>query len=229
LKRKSSFFDSALGSVMPLFHHPKHFDSAAFEVGHITFGWATLESAIGDLNSHLMGLEGRSANADILNGNMDIRAKIGTAKGLAFLYHFDKDWLHTTLTLLDHVDNYLRPRRNEITHSQWFLPRGRILRVTQKTKIVRPQSFSLALETKQETPVRLTDLRQLRHDIQETWTAFLPVIFYTMDGDRLLDPSSSPTISWQRYLRVAGLGNPLRNVIAVRKRLRRASLASKKS
>lgn len=204
-------------------------DRAALEVGHITFGWSMLEGQVAEFVSHLMSIDPSSQIAHILDGNMDFRNKIQAAKGLAYLHHFDTEWLSTVLTLLDHIDNNLRPRRNEIIHGQWFLPKGRMERRSRKTKIIRPQSFKLALETEQLTPVKISDLRILRRDIQETWAGFLPVFWYTCDGEALIDPSSSPTISWRRYLRWAGLGNPLHNVNSVRKRQQKSSLASKRT
>lgn len=229
LKCLSLLAATSIGFAMRVFPEPKAMDQAALEVGHITFGWTMLEGTIAEFVSHLMGVSPTSQTAHILNGNMDFRNKIQAAKGLAFLHHFDENWLATTLALLDHIDNNLRPRRNEIIHGQWFLPKKHIERRSRKTKIVRPQSFKLSLETEQITTVKISDLRTLRRDIQETWAGFLPVFFYTCDGDKLIDPSSSPTISWLRYLRLAGLGNPLRNVNSVRLRHKKASLASKRT
>jgi hypothetical protein len=208
---------------MPLVEGSPLLDKAAVEVGHITFEWARLESVIGELMTHLLGINASNQEAHILDGNMDIREKIHATKGLAFLRHFDKHWLNATLALLDHVDNNLRVRRNAIIHAEWFTPRGRTLsRRTRKTKILRPQSFQLALETEQHLPVKIAELRRLRLDLQETWLGMLPVLWYMSDGDGLISPDTSPTLSWRRYLRFAGLGNPLRNVNSVRRRERKA-------
>jgi hypothetical protein len=211
---------------MRLIHPSPILEKAALEVGLICLEWSMLEDIIGSFMAHLLGVNAEGESAAILDGNMDIRSKIHATKGLAFLRHYDEEWLRTTLTLLDHVDNNLRGRRNAIIHANWFTPRhNSLLQRNRRTKIVRPQSFQLALEVEQNTPVKIRDLCLLRHDIQQTWAGFLPLFWYMCDGEELIDPTSSPTISWRRYLRLAGLGNPLRNVNAVRLRQRRASRA----
>lgn len=215
------------GPTLPLFQTSPISNKAALEVGHITFLWAEIDSLVGEFMTHLMGLDANLPEAHILDGNMDIRDKIQATKGLAFLRHFDRQWLADTIAILDHIDNYLRPRRNSVIHSRWIAPKGRsLLTRTRKTKLIRPQAFQLDLETEQNVPVKLAELRRLRLDLQETMTGLLPVYWYMCDGDSLLDPATSPTLSWRRYLRLVGLGNPLRNVSAVRRRQRKPSRAS---
>lgn len=215
---------------MPIIKGAPIREKAALEVGHICFEWAALEDVLGVLMAHLLGLGERSPEAHIVDGNMDIREKIQATKGLAFLRHFDKKWLETTLSLLDHIDNNLRTRRNLVVHAAWFNVGGRSMQArTRKTKLVRPQSFRLELQTEQNLPTKISDLQRLRRDLQETWLGLLPVYWYMLSADgTLISPQTSPTISWRQYLRWAGLGNPLRNVNSVRLRQQRASRAKAK-
>ncbi|MDP3411226.1 hypothetical protein [Bosea sp. (in: a-proteobacteria)] len=199
-------------------------DRAALELGRMAMDWSVLERVVGDLIAQLTPLP----DGDIKNvivGNADIRDRLQMAKGLAFIRSFDDDWLDDVLFLLDFVDNDLRPKRNQAIHSEWF--RGsRLRRRSLKTKITKPQAFMRELETEKTENVKLSELRKLNSIIKDTTFAFFPLVFYMMGEDEdLIDPLSSPTISYKQYLRWAGLGNPTKRVRAARKRQPRSSRA----
>jgi hypothetical protein len=117
-------------------------EQAALELGHITMNWGSLEGVLGELMAFLTPLESGSIT-HVYDGNTDFREKLLILKGLAFIRHFDADWLSDVIYLIDHIENDLRPRRNRVVHAVWFLPSGRLLRRTRKTKLFRPISNTL--------------------------------------------------------------------------------------
>jgi len=202
-------------------------DKAAHELGNITIEWARIEGAIDELIVLLGPLEEGPAG-HVFTGNIDIRNKIQMLKGLAFLRQHDRDWFGDVLFLLEYIDNDLRPKRNGLIHAEWFIPSGKLLRRTRKTKILRPQAHQLVLETEQNVSVKLRELRALLIDLQQVWLALLPALWYMIGEDDQLRPNASPSISYKQYLRWGGFGNPARQIRQKQQRRRKAAHKSKR-
>ena len=187
-------------------------EKAATALGHITIAWGRLEAALEELLQELARLDERHV-AESITGNLDIRSKIQALKGLAFVRGVDMGWRTAAISLLDHVDNTLRVKRNDVIHAKWFTPKGTLVRITKKTKLLRPQAFQLTLETEQYTSTKVSYLRELHEHILSADYDFMFIIWYIVrekpTGTLLERP---PKLSFQRYLRQVGYGSFLKHV-----------------
>ena len=188
-------------------------DATAKEIGHVVMQWAALEDLIDSFIAELLHLEEEDPLSDVIAGNIEFRSKISALKGLAAVRaerhaHLAPDWLSAMISILDHVDNDLRPARNLIVHAHWFKSRGVSPRlVTKKTKIIRPQAFLRKLETRQVKVMRLTQIRALSHKTMDVWFDMLHMFWYSMrpyPSGFFEDGSPMPTLTLQRYLREVG-------------------------
>jgi hypothetical protein len=178
-------------------------DMVAIELGYVIIQWSRLDRVIDEFIEELARLDAPHVSHAI-TGNLDTKSKIQVAKALAFLRKPGPEWFTMTLSALDTIDNDLRNRRNDVIHAQWITPRGRIHKLTKKTKLKRPQSFQLILETEQRLPVKIKELRLLKKDIEKTWYRLLMLLIYInrpKDGD--IYPFQK--ISFLQYSRQAGL------------------------
>jgi hypothetical protein len=107
---------------------------------------------------------------------------------------------------LDRIDNDLRPRRNEMIHAHWQSPKGRLQKITHRTKIIRPQSFQRILETEQRIPAKVSDLRKLRLDLIHAWAGVLFATMFAVRSSRVGGQQPLPSKLTRRYFRRAGLG-----------------------
>lgn len=180
------------------------FEKAALELGHITMEWARLEGSLNEFLRVLTPLE-EDTLAQIYYGNTDLRGKIQIALAIGFHRKVDVDWFSDFQYLLNYVDNNLRPRRNAVIHAEWFVPKRKLVRRTHKTKFLRPQAFQTTLETQQNIPVNIKELRILKEDMRICWLATLPLTFFLYGDEGNLRPLTSPDISYRQYLRAAKL------------------------
>ena len=195
------------------------YDKIALQLGHITIEWGHLERMLDDLIVELGRLD-ETHVAQIITGNSDIRSKIQMAKGLSFIRKSNEDWFIATIGLLDIIDNDLRPRRNEVTHGRWQMPKGQIHRVTYKTKLLKPQSFQQILETEQRVPIKVSQLKTLRKRIRSAWIALLMSTLAVVRPESIGGQNPLPSKSFRRWFRQQGFGNLLSNANSTRKRPR---------
>jgi hypothetical protein len=104
---------------------------------------------------------------------VDFRGKIQIAKGLAVLRSPANVWLILLLKLLNIIDNDLRPKRNDYVHAQWAFPKSQLVKITRKTKVLKPQAFEIILETEQKISVRFADMKKFRRDLQRVYTGLI--------------------------------------------------------
>jgi hypothetical protein len=182
----------------------KMLDVAAIELGHITMAWGRLEHHLDEWIAEIAMLDGQQVS-EAITGNLDIRGKIQVIKALAFIYSPSPDWRDIVISTLDKIDNDLRVRRNTYIHAGWYTPKGKLRIVTKKTKLLRPQSFQLLLETTQKLPVRVYELRRLNADLMYLIADLHFMLWYFMYS-RSERPQSSRKISFSLYLRRAGYG-----------------------
>ena len=205
----------------------KIINKAASELGQITIEWAAVENSIDELITLLVPLPDGPMNDAVL-GNVDIRGKVQILRGAAFIQSIDNDWRDDIIFMLDVIDNDLRTRRNTAIHARWIIPSGKLHRRTRRTKIVRPQARQLILETEQNIPVKLSELRSLLLDLQLVTLCMMVFYWYMQGPDGRIDRETSPTISYKRYLQAAGLGNPLQQIRARQLRRRESAPANPK-
>ncbi len=208
-------------------------DALAVELGHITLSWAKLEWVLDILLVVLVGLhEGKSE--EVICGNLELRAKIATIRGLAFIRHEDNhwlsiDWLNSTIELIDYIDHKLRDQRNLFIHAQWQRwSRKSVIAHTKKTKIMKPQSFKRILETDQFRPFQLRQLRRFSENVFDTVVDIYYISVYAMRCEaNCYEERPPPKLSFQQYLRAEG--HTLRAVRIPPKRKRRDALRPKGS
>lgn len=187
-------------------------DHLAKEIGHIVMQWGMIEDILDDFIQELSSIDDDQLG-DVIAGNMDIRSKLSCIKGLASIRssaqsHIDSVWLDAMVQVLDFIDNELRPKRNLIVHAHWFMPtKTRASAITKKTKLLRPQAFQRVLETRQSTPLKITEMRKLCHTMLDVWFDLLHLFWYSMrpfppDVDE--HGKKVPLLTLRRYLQAVG-------------------------
>lgn len=183
---------------------PKSFhllEKAALELGHVTMNWAMIENGVDALISELAHLDDQDVR-NAFAGSADIRGKVQLAKGLAFIRKPDDDWFKAVIDGLDRIDNDLRPRRNGYIHARWGQPGRGLVRSTQKTKLLKPQSRQLVLETEQKFPVSIADMRKLNKEMQKAWFGIVLQLGYVMRKNGWVGDGPSPRIPFRQFLRL---------------------------
>lgn len=183
---------------------PDAFGKVAGALGHITIEWSRIERMLDDLIIELARLDGDQVGP-VVTGNIDIRSKIQMAKGLAFIRKPNDEWLVETIKTLDHVDNVLRPRRNDLIHAQWGMPNNKLIKITSKTKIRKPQSFQVEMESRQEITVSVKELALFRTELEFYWMRILFISLSIMRQERAGGSNPLRSISLQELLHQARL------------------------
>lgn len=182
----------------------KFFDKVAVELGHITIEWGRLERLLDEVIQDLARLDERQV-MQAFAGNTDIRSKIQILRALSYIRNPCPEWFSIMIATLDKIDNDIRVRRNAAVHSGWYAPRGRLQRTTNKTKLIKPESFKLILETEQKVPVKLKELRKLKEDLLNIQMIMYFLTWYAMRGDCPSDEELEG-FTFTVYLRLAGYG-----------------------
>ena len=110
-----------------------HLNKLALIIGHICIQWSRIEDVLDFAIGRLAYLEEGSITYAITS-NLDIRNKIQTLKALAFARRTSDDWFKELSSLLDGIDNVLRPERNKYVHSHWKLPDGKLTRISRRIR-----------------------------------------------------------------------------------------------
>jgi hypothetical protein len=206
-------------------------DAAALELGRITMEWARLEGAVNEAIGLLAPLEEGSVT-EVVIGNADMRGKVQMMRGLAFIRKRDDTWFDDVNYVLSIIDNDLRVRRNEFIHAEWFIPKRKLELKTFKTKLKRPQAFMMELETQQNIPITMREMRRLTKDMQTAWFSMLTHIFYVVNVVWETPSDHKPALTYKEYLWAAGLGDPtkeLRQAIERQKNQKTNSSSKSKS
>jgi hypothetical protein len=190
------------------------FDKVALQLGHISIQWGRLERDLSEFIELLTPLDlSQTQINEAITGNIDVRGKIQIIKALAFLRKDDDEWFNIMLNIMNKIDNDIRVRRNSYIHAGWYTPKGRMHRYTYKTKLFKPQSFSLVLETKQVAPVPISELRTLRRELDDLVFDLMVLLWYMIPPTakekaqlELMFPSGPPKITFRQYLRGVGYG-----------------------
>jgi hypothetical protein len=177
---------------------PTAIDRIAIEIGFITIYWAWLEDAIDELIDELVPLDGGHI-AQAITGNVDLRQKVQMVKALAFINKIKADdWYDSVIETLNTIDNNLRLRRNTLTHSAWYTPKGRLTRHKKGVKISKPQSFQPPqLQTIEKVPFKISDARALKKEILQ---ALRRVVFQSAYAMGAVEYASQ-RISYAQFLR----------------------------
>jgi hypothetical protein len=125
------------------------YESIALAVGETCFWWASIEDVIMGISLHLswwvddaFERDGPWDTLHIALANMDLRAKIATAKALAHKINEPKspDFYERSEALLNFVDSTLRTERNRYVHDTWRVDGPRVVRSKIGPIVKRTQS-----------------------------------------------------------------------------------------
>jgi hypothetical protein len=148
----------------------QNFNKVALIIGHICMNWSRIEDIIDHLIGRMLGLEEHDNIANAVTSNMDIRNKIQTVKALFFETKTSDAWFNKVAALLDEIDNTLRPERNRYVHSHWFIPDGKLTRVSRRIKFKKTQAFqALSLTTEERSRVNLRDAQRFCTKLERAW------------------------------------------------------------
>jgi hypothetical protein len=172
----------------------------AIEIGYICIYWAWLEGVIDELITILAPLE-PGQPADAITGNTDTRQKVQMVRALAFLRKgIHTEWYGSVVETFNAIDSDLRTRRNQLVHSGWYTPEGKLTRQKKSVKISKPQSFRPpVLSTNSKVIIKIEDVRSLRKDILQAFKK----VTYQAAFAKCFDEAQSHGISFREFLRLA--------------------------
>ena len=114
------------------------FDEVLRGIGFVCKSYAHLESDIDYFVQAMSGM--RRGLSNPVTSSMDLSAKIEAAKLLAFEGKKTDDWYKECRTVLNIIQNEIRPERNRYVHDIWVLSKKSAIRVTNKPKIKKQQA-----------------------------------------------------------------------------------------
>lgn len=181
------------------------YDKVALELGYITMEWGRLEDGMNRLIEALAPLSRTQEQVNqAIIGNIDVRGKIQIVKALAFIRNYENEWFSELVGILDNIDNDLRARRNGYVHASWTVPKGGVHRVTYRTKLLKPKAFSLLLETKQISKVKVLELRRFRQKLETASLNLMIMWMYALISLPESDDQAPPLQSFRQFLRRVG-------------------------
>ena len=152
-------------------------------IGQTCYWWSTLEHLVHDICLHLASCLSVDFEKSVTHAplhialtNMDIRARIATAKAFASQAPTANATFYNRVEkLLNCLDNDLRSERNRYVHDLWMVgdDNRTVERFWQKTVVSRPQARKLELqigttkpfESVEEVEAFVGRLEQMYHDL----------------------------------------------------------------
>ena len=132
----------------------------ADKLGYLCLAWSWLELEINAMLCTLMHPSDLETAASVVN-NMDMRDKFKALLAVGFVKKPSDEWYMELKTLVDQIDNDLRPERNRMVHDSWHNAGDEAFRLTTYAKVSYVQARELALhfgEGKPTTPVDISVL-----------------------------------------------------------------------
>ena len=115
------------------------FERHATALGLACIAWSTLESVVNEFLGLLIPLEPGDTER-IVTSNIDFRAKLEMLVHLGFMEKYKDLWFLELQTLINKIDNELRPERNRYVHDTWRLDLQKaepsITRSTKDAKLI---------------------------------------------------------------------------------------------
>jgi hypothetical protein len=142
------------------------FEEHATALGYLCLEWARLERHVHDLIQDIVGLDDNIADSIIPT---DFREKLAALKNLAFLKKTSIEWFVSVSSLIDRIDQEVRPLRNRFVHDYWlpFLndhPTKRQFR----TRVTMPQSRQYEFSTSSDAVIPVDDIWNLTYRIDRS-------------------------------------------------------------
>ncbi|WP_400769410.1 hypothetical protein [Methylosinus sporium] len=174
----------------------------ATAIGRVCIRWGRLEHELCWFIEALAPLKEGDISRAVTN-EMDIRAKIQTIKALAYIRKPSDEWLNKMLILLDYIDNDLRVRRNRFVHDGWYHHAHGLFRVTNRSKLLKPQAFQLILKTEERSLARVSDVIKLNKEL-DSLVFIMFAFWYDYTHPQYVRPL--PARLWHQFLRRAKPG-----------------------
>lgn len=157
----------------PLEQFRKTFEENAKALGLACIAWSGLESKVDEFLVELIPLP-RGNTEGIVTSAIDFRAKLKMLVNLAFENKYSDLWFLEIQTLVNRIDNELRPERNRYVHDTWVIETNEtdvaIMRLTKAARLRKPKSFELELVTETKRRIDQAELASLSERISAaTW------------------------------------------------------------
>jgi hypothetical protein len=178
---------------MRISHEP--LEQVASAIGRSCYWWSSIEIELQGLCASLARFNDRSFDREkvwevlaISLSHMEIRQRVAVAKALA-ANGLDPDLYGEVESLLNHIDNDLRPERNRYVHDEWMMIDDSIVRRKHGAKVIRPQPRQLSVlkstdriygyaddvdEFAQRVAKAVTDLLTINSDLDELYLEVWP-------------------------------------------------------
>jgi hypothetical protein len=137
----------------------------ATAIGYLCFEYARLERHVHHLIKELAGLSDDLADSII---PADFRDKLTTLKNLAFLKKTSIGWYESVSSLIDRIDQEVRPQRNRYVHDYWLSMAEEPTKRHFNPKVTRPQAFQYEFSAYRDAAVPLDDIWNLTYRIDRS-------------------------------------------------------------
>jgi hypothetical protein len=145
---------------------PKELAEHASAIGYLCIYYAELENILTQLISRMAGLKGETF--DLFVNQVDLLKKLTIARGFAVSTKAPSEWCDDLDLILVDIQKHIIPKRNRYVHDSWRVTMvgSVVLRRTDRTRVVRPQSRQPPVLTTQEyVNTSAADIWQLSKDL----------------------------------------------------------------
>jgi len=129
----------------------------AHAIGHLCIAWSSLESLTDLFLTVLLKMGRPDVNSAVIH-NADTREKWQMIISVGFLKQINTDWYGRLLSLMNHIDNDLRPERNRMVHDRWDYSQATIKRFRPIARVLKIQSRELAFRDGESKPISEEDV-----------------------------------------------------------------------
>ena len=130
-------------------------------IGHVCILWAWIENAIELFLSDLAFGRDKKAGKVVL-ANLDMREKGQILKMVALAKKPTDRWYQGVQTVVDAIDNDLRPKRNRFAHDLWWLSGESVQKRWKRAKVKKPQAHhKYILSMHEDAPIEAEEIWEL--------------------------------------------------------------------
>ena len=127
-------------------------------IGHICILWAWVENAI-ELFLRDLAFERDKKAGKVILASLDMREKGQILKMVAFAKKPTDRWYGEVQTIIDAIDNDLRPKRNRFVHDLWWLSGESVQKRWKRAKVKKPQArHAYVFSTHEDAPIDAAEI-----------------------------------------------------------------------
>lgn len=140
-------------------------DEIALAIGRVCIAWNFLELTANQYLADIIPVRVMS-DKHILAADLDLRGKLKLLHDFAFTRITNEPMREKLKSIIDRIENEIRPKRNRAVHDHWVFGSG-TTQLEFRTKVGRVQSRRpLALSTTKETAIDPADIQAVAGEIQ---------------------------------------------------------------